>query len=133
MTLGLGVGTAQGYYAATFQQTSYAVTALWISLHLGEPGLTGANPCVDTTRAEATTCFGTDPVVASGTVTGTNDAAIGVGVWDSATTAENPTHFAIWDDSGSGTFIVSGVIDGLDPGTNSIPAGAATFIYPTAT
>jgi hypothetical protein len=75
-----------------------SVTALYIKLHLGDPGLAGAgNPAANTTRVSASMA-----AAASGAIT--NDAAI---TWTSVPSTETYSHISAWDHLTSGTFLFS--------------------------
>ena len=77
-------------------------TAVWIKLHVGDPGASGtANPAVETDRVQAT--FATP--AANGAIS--NTAAL---TWTDVAAAEDFTHFSAWDANAAGNFQFSGTI-----------------------
>lgn len=137
MPVGLSSDEGSALLAAQFQGTAYAVTDHWIQLHVGDPGAAGtANVAALTARADATAAFGTAPVVGTGTVTITSDAAIGVTEWADPPSSETPTHFSRWSASTAGTFLGSGVLSAGSITAHSpfqIDAGNVTASYTVAT
>lgn len=78
-----------------------AVPALWVQLHIGDPGASGtANTSVVTTRMQATMN------VASG---GSMTLSLISGSW-SMTATETITHISVKDASTGGTFLFSAVL-----------------------
>lgn len=118
MAVGLASATAQSLLNALFNQTNYtAPTALWIQLHIGDPGASGtANVATETTRKDVTAVFAT---ASGGTVT--SDTAV---TWTAVAGTEDYTHYAIFSASTAGTFYWSGTIT-----ANSVTAGD-TFTLP---
>lgn len=130
MSEGLSVATANAILAALVQGNSYVETAVWAKLHVGAPGAAGtANPAGETTRIDASTCFGASP--SAGSIA--NDAEIGP--WASVSTSEDYTHISLWSLVSGGTFICSGQItaSAVTAGDDfSIPIGDCTLTFPTA-
>lgn len=82
---------------AIARNTSYAEAAVWVKLHLGDPGSAGtANAALETTRKQAT--FGS---AASGRAI-SNTAAV---EWTNVSTTETYTHISLWDDQTAGNFL----------------------------
>src|SRR5215207_10157647 len=106
MALGLNPTIANQLLDALLNQTNYtAPTALWIKLHVADPGAAGtANPAANTTRKDVTAAF---PAAAAGLCTNNVDIA-----WTSGevTTGEDYSHYSIWSASTAGTFYWSGLI-----------------------
>lgn len=99
------------------RNVSYANAAVWVKLHLGDPGAAGANnAAAETTRKQGT--FG--DAAASGAIT--NTAAI---EWTNVSTTETYTHVSFWTASSGGTFL------GSDDLSSSAPVTAGdTFRMP---
>ena len=132
---GPSVALAMATFAAYLQQTSVVVEALWVQLHTGHPGKDGTdNIAGNTVRVNASTCFGTDPVDnMDGTISGSNDAAIGP--WLAVSTSETYTHVSFWDDETVGAFQFSGQITAaaVTAGDNwSVPIGDCTATWTVA-
>lgn len=88
---------ANSFLDAVARNTSYAEAAVWVKLHLGDPGAAGtANPAAETTRQQAT--FGS---AATGRAI-SNTAAI---EWTNVSTTETYTHVSLWDASTAGNFL----------------------------
>jgi len=88
---------ANSWLDAVARNTSYAEAAVWVKLHLGDPGSAGtSNPAAETTRQQAT--FGS---AASGRAI-SNTAAI---EWTNVSTTETYTWISLWDASTSGNFL----------------------------
>lgn len=112
MAVGLASATAAALLDALANQTNYtAPTALWIKLHVGDPGAAGtSNAATETTRKDATSAF----AAASGGTCTTNAAL----TWTSVAGTEDFTHYSVWSASTNGTFYWSGTIT-----ANSVTAG----------
>ena len=97
--------------------TTYTLNAaVWVKLHLGDPGSAGTlNPAAETTRQEATF-----PASSGGALS--NDNTI---EWTSVSTTETYSHISLWTASSAGTFLGS---DDLSA-TASVTAGD-TFRIP---
>lgn len=130
MSEGASVATANSVLSAGVQGVSYATTGLWVQLHVGAPGSAGtANIATETTRMDASACFGTAP--SGGSIT--NDATIGP--WTSVTGSETYTHFTTWSASSGGTFGFSGTVTAAAVTVGDdfdMPAGVATITLPVA-
>lgn len=110
MATGFAVATANAFLNALCRNTSYANAAVYIKLHIGDPGAAAtSNAAGNTTRQQAT--FGS--VAASGLIS--NTVAI---LWTNVSTSEDYTHFSAWDASTSGNFLFSGTIT-----ANAVGAG----------
>jgi hypothetical protein len=95
----LAVATRNSMLDALARNVSYANAAVWVKLHLGDPGAAGtSNPAVETTRQQATCGAG----AASGTIS--NTVAI---EWLNVSTSETYSHISLWTASTSGTFLGS--------------------------
>ena len=118
MAVGLAPAEAAKILDALANQTNYtAPTALWIKLHVGDPGAAGtANPATETTRKDATTAFA---AATAGTVTTTSALT-----WTAVAGTEDYTHYSVWSASTAGTFYWSGTIT-----ANAVTAGD-TFTLP---
>lgn len=103
MAVGLSSTVANGLLNAVCRATNYtAPTAVYVKLHVGDPGAAAAsNAATNTTRQAAT--FG---AVASGGAI-SNTVAV---TWTSVSGTEDYTHFSAWDASTSGNFLFSGTI-----------------------
>ena len=112
MAVGLASATAAALLDALANQTNYtAPTALWIKLHVGDPGAAGtSNAATETTRKDATSVF----AAASGG-TCTSNVAL---TWTSVAGTEDYTHYSVWSASTNGTFYWSGTVT-----ANSVTAG----------
>jgi hypothetical protein len=90
---------ANSWLDAFARNVSYANAAVWVKLHIGDPGATGtANPAVNTTRQQAT--FGTP--ASGGAIS--NTAVI---EWLNVSTTETYTWVSFWTASTAGTFLGS--------------------------
>jgi hypothetical protein len=88
---------ANSWLDAFARNVSYANAAVWVKLHIGDPGAAGtANPAVEATRKQAT--FG---VAASGGAI-SNSAVI---EWLSVSTTETVSWVSFWTASTAGTFL----------------------------
>ena len=104
---------------ALCRNTSYANAAVWVQLHIGDPGSAGtANVAGETDRTQST--FGS---VASG-ATIANTVAI---AWTSVSTSETYSYASLWTASTAGTFLGSAALTQsktVNSGDNfSIPVG----------
>lgn len=111
-------GTANSFLDAFARNVSYANAAVWVKLHLGDPGSAGtSNAAVETTRKQAT--FGS--AAASRAITTTADTE-----WLNVSTTETYTHISLWTASSAGTFL------GRDDLSSSAAVTAGdTFRVPT--
>jgi hypothetical protein len=88
---------ADAWLDAFARNVSYANAAVWVKLHIGDPGAAGtANPAAETTRKQAT--FGTP--AAGGAIA--NTVAV---EWTAYPAAETLTHVSLWTASTAGTFL----------------------------
>lgn len=112
MAVGLAAATANSLLDALVNQTNYtAPTAIWIKLHVGDPGSAGtANAATETTRKDVTAVFAS----ASGGAVTSNVAV----TWTSVAGSEDYTHYSVWTASTGGTFLWSGTIT-----ANAVTAG----------
>lgn len=109
-------GTANAFLDAFARNVSYANPAVWVKLHLGDPGSAGtSNPAAETTRQQAT--FGN--AAASRAIS--NTVAI---EWTNVSTSETYTHVSLWTASTAGTFL------GKDDITSAAVQAGDTFRIP---
>lgn len=118
MSVGLAAATANSLLNAIYNQANYtAPTAIWVQLHVGDPGSAGtSNVATETTRKDITSSFSP---ASGGAVT--NDVAI---TWTGVAGTEDFTHWSLWSASSGGTFYQSGTIS-----ANAVTAGD-TFTIP---
>lgn len=103
MATGLSEYLADAWLDALGNNTSFAVTDVYVQLHVGDPGADGtANPAEETERKSAS--FGS----ASGGIL-TSDADV---TWTDIAGSEDATFFTTWDNSTAGNFLFSGTITG---------------------
>lgn len=127
MTVGIAASQANAMLDALYRNVSYANAAVWIKLHVGDPGAAGtSNAAVETTRKQGT--FGTP--AASGTIA--NTVAM---LWTAVAGSEDFTHFSMWTASTAGTFLGSGTIvaNAVGAGDNfNVPIGSLTSPFTIA-
>lgn len=128
MTVGIAVGQANSMLDAYVRNVSYSGNAaVWVKLHVGDPGAAGtSNAAGETTRKQAT--FGTG--AAAGTIA--NTVALS---WTNVSTSEDYTHFSLWTASTAGTFLGSGTMTSNAVGAGddfSIAIGALTVPFSVA-
>jgi hypothetical protein len=127
MTVGIAASQANAMLDALCRNVSYANAAVWVKLHVGDPGAAGtSNAAGETTRKQAT--FGTG--AASGTIANTVALA-----WTNVSTGEDYTHFSIWTASTAGTFLGSGTMTANAVGAGddfNIAIGALTVPFTIA-
>lgn len=76
--------------------TAYSEAAIWVKLHLADPGAAGTtSPAANTTRKQAS--FG-----AAASRAMTNDAAV---EWTNVPNTETYSHISLWDDETAGNFV----------------------------
>jgi hypothetical protein len=81
------------------RNVSYANAAVWVKLHIGDPGAAGTtNAAANTTRQQAT--FGS--AAATGAIS--NTVAV---EWTSVPNTETYSHVSLWTASSAGTFLGS--------------------------
>lgn len=101
MATGISSYLADKWFDALCNNTSYAVTTVYIKLHTGDPGAAGtSNAATETTRKSVS--FGAS---SGGAIA--NDAAI---TWTNIAGSQDATHFTLWDDPTAGNFLGSGTI-----------------------
>lgn len=116
MATGISSYLADELLDAVGNNSSFAVGAVFIKLHIGDPGANGtANPATETTRKAAS--FGAS---SSGTLT--SDADI---TWTNIAGSQDATFFTAWDSATTGNFLFSGSITG-----NAYTAGD-TYVIPS--
>lgn len=116
MATGISSYLADELLDAVGNNSSFAVGAVYIKLHTGDPGANGtSNAATETTRKVAS--FG-----ASSAGTLTSDADI---TWTSIAGSEDATFFTAWDNVSAGNFLFSGSING-----NAYTAGD-TYVIPS--
>jgi hypothetical protein len=92
-------GVRNAWLDAFARDVAYQNSAVYVKLHIGDPGAAGtSNPAANTTRQQGT--FGTP---ASGAAI-SNTAAI---EWTSVPNAETYSHVSLWTASSGGTFLGS--------------------------
>lgn len=103
MATGLAPATANAILNALCRNTAWTQpAAVWVKLHVGEPGAAAtANPAVETDRIQAT--FGT--AATGGAISNTSALT-----WTGVAGTEDYTHFSAWDASTAGNFLFSGTI-----------------------
>lgn len=111
MATGLSSTVANAFLNALCRNTAWSQpAAVWIKLHVGDPGASAAsNAAGNTTRQQAT--FGT--AASGGAISNTVAVA-----WTSVSTSEDYTHFSAWDASTAGNFLFSGTVT-----ANAVTAG----------
>ena len=116
MATGISSYLADELLDAVGNNSSFAVGAVYVKLHIGDPGANGTgNPATETTRKAAS--FG-----ASSAGTLTSDADI---TWTNISGSEDATFFTAWDSATTGNFLFSGSING-----NAYTAGD-TYVIPS--
>lgn len=97
MAVGLSSATANALLNA-LRGTSYSVAAVYVKLHVGDPGAAGTtNPSAVTTRNQLTWA-----AASGGSVALSSLASY------SMTTTETITHLSIWDSATAGNLICTG-------------------------
>ncbi len=129
MATGFASAVSNAILNAYLNQTNItAPTAIWLQLHVGDPGAAGtANIATNTLRKDVTACFS---VAASGAVT--NDVAV---TWTGVPGTEDYTHWSIHSASSAGTFYVSGTTTAnavVNGDTFTIPIGDIDLSLSTA-
>ena len=116
MATGISSYLADELLDAVGNNSSFAVGAVYVKLHTGDPGANGTgNPATETTRKAAS--FG-----ASSAGTLTSDADI---TWTNIAGSQDATFFTAWDNLSAGNFLFSGSING-----NAYTAGD-TYVIPS--
>lgn len=102
MATGLSPTTANGLLDAICRAVAYSAPAVWVQLHVADPGAAGtANLATEVTRKQAT--FGTP--AAGGSIA--NTVAV---TWTNIAGTQDASHYSLWSASSAGNFLGSGVI-----------------------
>ena len=107
MALGLSATVANDFLEWIFNAspTATAPANIWIQLHTADPGASGTTAVAgNATRKDLTAAMGT---AASGAITNTAAVTWTTGEVD---TSEDYTHWALFDASTAGTFLLSGLM-----------------------
>ena len=103
MATGLSDYLCNSFLDALGNNTSYAVTQVYIKLHVGDPGAAGtSNAATETTRKAVSFGAASTGAIAS-------DADIS---WTNIAGSQDATHFTAWDNISAGNFLFSGTITG---------------------
>jgi len=103
MATGLSTYLCNSFLNALGNNTSYAVTQVYIKLHVGDPGAAGtSNAATETTRKSVSFGAASTGAIAS-------DADIS---WTNIAGSQDATHFTAWDNVSAGNFLFSGTITG---------------------
>jgi len=103
MATGLSAYLCNSFLDALGNNTSYAVTQVYIKLHVGDPGAAGtSNAATETTRKSVSFAAASAGAIAS-------DADIS---WTNISGSQDATHFSAWDSLTVGNFLFSGTITG---------------------
>ena len=103
MATGLSTYLCNSFLNALGNNTSYAVTQVYIKLHVGDPGAAGtSNAATETTRKSVSFAAASAGAIAS-------DADIS---WTNISGSQDATHFSAWDSLTVGNFLFSGTITG---------------------
>lgn len=101
MATGISSYLANAWLDALGNNTSFAVTTVYVKLHVGDPGANGtSNAATETTRKAASFAAASTGAIAS-------DAAI---TWTNIAGSQDATHFTAWDNETAGNFLFSGTI-----------------------
>lgn len=101
MATGISDYLANQWLDALGNNDTFAVAAVYVKLHVGDPGAAGtSNPATETTRKEASFS-----AASSGTLT--SDSAL---TWTNIAGSQDATHFTAWDNVSAGNFLFSGTI-----------------------
>ena len=103
MAVGLSNYLCNSFLNALGNNTSYAVTLVYIKLHVGDPGAAAtANAATETTRKSVSFAAASGGAIVS-------DADIS---WTNISGSQDATHFSAWDSLTAGNFLFSGTITG---------------------
>jgi hypothetical protein len=101
MATGISSYLADQWLDALGNNDTFAVAAVYVKLHVGDPGAAGtANAATETTRKEASFS-----AASAGTLT--SDAAL---TWTNIAGSQDATHFSAWDNISAGNFLFSGTV-----------------------
>jgi hypothetical protein len=116
MAAGLSSYLANAFLDALGNNTSFAVSTVYVKLHVGDPGVNGtSNAATETTRKSVSFSAATSGSLAS-------DADI---TWTNIAGSQDATFFSAWDNASAGNFLFSGSISG-----NAYTAGD-TYVIPS--
>jgi hypothetical protein len=116
MAAGLSSYLANAFLDALGNNTSFAVSTVYVKLHVGDPGVNGtSNAATETTRKSVSFSAATSGALAS-------DADI---TWTNIAGSQDATFFSAWDNASAGNFLFSGSISG-----NAYTAGD-TYVIPS--
>ena len=103
MATGMSAYLADSLLNALGNNTAYAVTNVYVQLHIGDPSAAGtANPATETTRKAVSFASASAGSIAS-------DADV---TWTNISGSQDATFFTAWDSSTGGNFLFSGTITG---------------------
>lgn len=101
MATGISSYLGNAWLDALGNNTSFAVTTVYVKLHTGDPGANGtSNPATETTRKAVSFAAASSGSLAS-------DDAV---TWTNIAGSEDATHFTAWDNVSAGNFLFSGTI-----------------------
>jgi len=101
MATGISSYLADQWLDALGNNDTFAVAAVYVKLHVGDPGANGtANAATETTRKEASFSAASSGSLAS-------DSAL---TWTNIAGSQDATHFTAWDNVSAGNFLFSGTI-----------------------
>ncbi len=116
MAAGLSSYLANAFLDALGNNTSFAVSTVYVKLHVGDPGVNGtSNAATETTRKSVSFSAASSGALAS-------DADV---TWTNIAGSEDATFFSAWDNLSAGNFLFSGSISG-----NAYTAGD-TYVIPS--
>lgn len=103
MATGMSAHLANSLLNALGNNTAYAVTNVYVQLHIGDPGTAGtANAATETTR-KAVSFAG----ASAGSIVSDADVS-----WTNISGSQDATFFTAWDALSGGSFLFSGTITG---------------------
>lgn len=103
MATGMSAHLANSLLNALGNNTAYAVTNVYVQLHIGDPGTAGtANTATETTR-KAVSFAG----ASAGSIVSDADVT-----WTNISGSQDATFFTAWDALTGGSFLFSGTITG---------------------
>jgi hypothetical protein len=101
MAVGISSYLAGKWLDAVGNNTSFAVTQVYVQLAIGDPGAAGtSNAATETTRKTVSFAAASAGSMAS-------DADV---TWTNIAGSQDATHFSAWDASSAGNFLFSGTI-----------------------
>lgn len=103
MATGMSAYLANSLLNALGNNTAYAVTNVYVKLHVGDPGAAGtSNAATETTRKAVSFAGASAGSIAS-------DADV---TWTNISGSQDATFFTAWDSIDAGSFLFSGTITG---------------------